>query len=364
MADPRFTFIAGGDDFLVDRAGQAAFAEAAEGLDDMSREVIEGFAANADDVARAISRFREAAQTLGLFGGAKAVWLRGLSFLAATQDAPKESVTEAIEALKAALGAVDPGSVRVVVTAAPFDLRRKTLVEFLQTGGRWVHLMTGEKDDRRASLARFALEEARALGVQIDAAATERLVELAGTSTRFLAHELAKLAAYADGAVIDEDAVRLLTPNFAEGDFFEAAEAFFSSKLDWACDALRRHFFAGHEARPLLSTLQNRTRLMLQLRVLQDEAGGDAAVSRRVLEAAARRHGPAFAGAEKGSYNVFSQNPWYVERIARDAARFRLKRLVELQLRLVELFGRLHDRGVDEEAAFRGLAVWLHTAET
>ena len=70
--------------------------------------------------------------------------------------------------------------------------------------------------------------------------------------------------------VIEEADVAELTPNVAEGDFFEAAEAFFSGDLKWTLAALQRHFFAGGDARPVISALQNRNRILLQIRALVD----------------------------------------------------------------------------------------------
>ena len=86
--------------------------------------------------------------------------------------------------------------------------------------------------------------------------------------------ETRKLASYigADGGEITEQMIIDMVPDFGEGDFFEASEAFFSGKLDWALDAIDRHFFQGKDARPLLATLQNRNRLLIQLRVLVDGA--------------------------------------------------------------------------------------------
>ena len=115
-----------------------------------------------------------------------------------------------------------------------------------------------------------------------------------------------KLAAYAadpkssgsDVAVIEEAHVAELTPNVAEGDFFEAAEAFFSGDLKWTLAALHRHFFAGGDARPVIAALQNRNRILLQVRALLD--GGDARLGPRGLDGlqrAAATYGSRFTGA-------------------------------------------------------------------
>ncbi|MEJ1971209.1 MAG: hypothetical protein WDM96_01370 [Lacunisphaera sp.] len=51
-SNPGFTFICGSDDFLVGRLGQERFAAmaAAAGADDFSREIVNGFAGNVDEV--------------------------------------------------------------------------------------------------------------------------------------------------------------------------------------------------------------------------------------------------------------------------------------------------------------------------
>ena len=65
-----FTFVCGADDFLVGRLGRERFdALAADVTDEFSRETINGFAANVGEVESAVNRFREAVQTISMFGG-------------------------------------------------------------------------------------------------------------------------------------------------------------------------------------------------------------------------------------------------------------------------------------------------------
>ena len=54
-----FTFICGGDYFLVGRLGRERFEDLArEVTDEFSREVISGFAGNVGEVSSAVNRFR------------------------------------------------------------------------------------------------------------------------------------------------------------------------------------------------------------------------------------------------------------------------------------------------------------------
>ena len=91
--------------------------------------------------------------------------------------------------------------------------------------------------------------------------------------------------------VISDQLVSDIVPNFGDADFFEAADAFFSLKLDWTLEALRRHFFTSSESRPLLGSLQSRNRLLIQLRVLLD-----AGAIRLGLEESLSRSGGCGAG--------------------------------------------------------------------
>ena len=70
MAAKPFIFICGHDDFLVNRLGKERYeALAADVADEFSREILNGLANNLGEVEIAVNRFREAVQTISLFGG-------------------------------------------------------------------------------------------------------------------------------------------------------------------------------------------------------------------------------------------------------------------------------------------------------
>ena len=78
MADPSFTYVSGPDDFLANRAATKLWkAMCSEVEDEFSIELIDGNAIKVEDVETLVNRFREATQTLGLFGGRRVVWLKG-----------------------------------------------------------------------------------------------------------------------------------------------------------------------------------------------------------------------------------------------------------------------------------------------
>ena len=118
--------VCGPDDFLVGRAGRERFdALVAESqADEFARDVISGFAGNVGEVETAINRFREAVQTVSMFGGKRVVWLKDVNFLGDSVTGRAESTLKLVEDLQALLGTVNPGEGAVLVTAAPIDRRR------------------------------------------------------------------------------------------------------------------------------------------------------------------------------------------------------------------------------------------------
>jgi DNA polymerase-3 subunit delta len=192
--------------------------------------------------------------------------------------------------------------------------------------------------------------------------ALELLLAKVGANSRLLVEEVRKLASYTgDGGIVEEKQVEELTPNFAEGDFFEAAEAFCSGDLRWALAALHRHFFAGGDARPVLTALQNRNRLLIQVRTLLDAGEvrlGPRGLDKAGFERAAAAYGPHFAGAgEKSSFNLFTQNLWYLGKLTANAKLPPLRRLIDNQQEFIAAFEELVRRPGEPEEVLREMVV-------
>jgi DNA polymerase-3 subunit delta len=353
-----FAFICGQDDFLVGRMGRKRFDElSGEGADEFSREIVNGFAANVDDVEKAVNRFSEAVQTIPMFGGRRVIWLKDVNFLADTVMGKSETTLKRVEDLQAVLQSVNPAESAVLVTAAPVD-RRRSFPKWCEKHAEFALADGGEGGEGLASVVQA---EARATGVQFGPGAMELLLVKVGANTRLLVEEVHKLAAYAaEGSVIEEASVAELTPNVAQGDFFEMAEAFFSGDLKWTLAALRRHYFTGGDARPMLAALQNRNRILTQLRALVD--AGEVKVGPRGVDGlaqAAQAHAERYgeAAGEKSSYNVFAQNPWYLGKLAGSGRLPSLRRLIDNQRAFVEAFGAIIDRPHEQEEVLRDMAV-------
>ncbi|HXQ82405.1 MAG TPA: DNA polymerase III subunit delta [Opitutaceae bacterium] len=353
-----FSFICGQDDFLVGRLGRQRFEElSGETADEFSREIVNGFAANVDEVESAVNRFREAVLTLPMFGGRRVVWLKDVNFLADTVTGKAETTLGRVEDLQQVLQSVNPEETAVLITAAPVD-RRRSFAKWCEKNADFV-LADGGGDAE--ALGAVVNAEARAIGVEFAPGALELLLARIGPNTRLLVEEVRKLAAHAgDGARIDEASVAELTPNAAQGDFFETADALFSGDLRWTLAALKRHFFAGGDARPVLSALQNRNRILIQLRALAD--AGDASVRPGGVDGlpkAAAVYGASFgdAAGEKSSYNVFTQNPWYLGKLAGAAPLPPLRRLIDNQREFIDAFEEVIRRPDEQEDVLRDMAV-------
>jgi DNA polymerase-3 subunit delta len=360
MADARpFTFLCGADDFLVGRLARERFdALAADVPDEFAREVVNGFAGNVGEAAGAVNRFREAVQTVAMFGGRRLVWLKDVNFLADSVTGRAEGTLRAVEDLQGVLAAVNPAETLVLVSASPVD-RRRSFPKWCEKQADFT-LVGGDGEAGGEALAAVARAEAQGLGTRFEPGAVELLLAKVGANTRLLVEEVNKLAAYAgEGEAITEAHVAELTPNAAEGDFFESAEAFFSGDLRWTLAALGRHFFAGGDARPVISALQNRNRILLQVRALLD--AGEVRLGPRGLDGmprAAAAFGRHFTGAaEKSSFNLFSQNPWYVGKLAGGARLPSLRRLIDNQREFLHAFAEIIRRPDEQEAVLRDLAV-------
>ncbi|MBL9212219.1 MAG: DNA polymerase III subunit delta [Opitutaceae bacterium] len=355
----KFTFICGADDFLVGRLGKERFAAlAAEVTDEFAREVINGFAANVGEVESAVNRFRDAVQTVSMFGGRRVVWLKDVNFLADTVTGRAESTLTLVEELQRLLEGLNPDETAVLITAAPID-RRRSFPKWCEKQADFT-LVGGDADHAGEALAGVALAEAAALGAGFAPGAVELLLAKVGANTRLVVEETRKLATYVgEGAKIEESHVAELTPNVAEGDFFEAAEAFFSGDLKWTLGALHRHFFSGGDARPVISALQNRNRILLQVRALVD--AGAARIGPRGLDGlprAASQFGGRFTGAtEKSSFNLFTQNPWYVGKLAGSAKLPSLRRLIDNQQEFIAAFEEIIRRPGEQEEVLREMTV-------
>tara|TARA_B100000242_G_scaffold164992_1_gene117878 strand:+ start:13901 stop:14998 length:1098 start_codon:yes stop_codon:yes gene_type:complete len=355
--------VLGDDDYLVRQRAKEIFEGFFEEFpDDLSREIVDGRADRVDDVERILQEAKSAGETLSLFGGGKLVWINEANFINQTKTGAAQGSKAALEAFKPFLENL--GETKLILSVCPVH-RNHSFVKWLQKNSQYEDLAKNEKED--FSFRRLVQETAEELGVSFEPGALEYLAGKIGAHPRLGVEETHKLACFLgrEGGVITEQLVMEMVPDFGESDFFEASEAFFSGKLDWATDAIDRHFFHGKDARPLLATLQNRNRLLIQLRVLMD--GGELSPGQRLgkdqLESLGRKHAHHFADpSEKTTLNLFSQNPWFLGRLLPLVQKFSARRLIDLQAGLIEAFEQVLAQPKEQHAAiFKNLAVRAHS---
>lgn len=363
--------IAGKDEYLVDRDGRACFEKARKAAGaDAEAEVISGQILRVDDARTLELQFAESVKTVSMFGGKRVIWLRNFNLVTDTVQAKSEEVKLSLKnMLEMATGADE--SVAVIISATPYDGRRKDLANLKSVAHDFILHASPSKgpfdkgDVQADAQVGLAAERLKALGVKYERGVPEVIVGRVGQSTRLVLGECDKLATYVGpGGTVKEADVHLLVPTFGEGDFFEPIEALAARDLKWGLESLDRYFFNEDSSRPLLAALQNRLRLLVQIRCLVDSGDfrvSEAGLPKGQFEAASGRHGPTFGSAAKSSANLFSQNAWYVSnKVAPAAARYTLAELVDLQLACADCFDA-SNRGADESSVramfLRALAV-------
>ena len=363
MADSSLFAVVGDDDYLVRQRAKEIYEQFADQFpDDLSREIIDARADRVDDVENILNEARSAGETLSLFGGGKLVWINEANFLNLGKTGASQGTKDALESFKSFLKNL--GETKLIFSACPIH-RNHSFVKWLQKNASYEDVTKNEKED--VTFRRVVQEAAEKSGVSFESGAIECLAGKIGAHPRLGAEETVKLSTYLgpDGGKITEDMIMEMVPDFGEGDFFEASEAFFSGKLDWAMESIEKHFFQGKDARPLLATLQNRNRLLIQLRVLVD--GGEISTRQRLgkeqLEQLGRKYGRHFEdSAEKTTLNLFSQNPWFLGRLLPLVEKFSARRLIDLQANLIQVFQDILEQPKDAHSTiFKNLAIRTHS---
>lgn len=337
----QFFFICGNDDYLVNREAKKLFDKYSAGLaDDFSKEIIDGTAQNLSKLELILKQFFESIQTPSLFGENKVVWLRNINFL---EDAPlgrSEGAKIQIDNLVEVLGKLNYDAITVILSASPVDKRTRGF-KSLKTKS---HFQLIEDDSDPKGLAKLVLDECKKFGISITAEATQALLAKVNNNARLLIQEIEKLTTYLgkDKSTIDIKLVNELVTEFGESDFFEFSEAFFSLDLNWTLDALTRYFFIQKESRPLITSLFNKLRLLIQLRVLLDAGSIESSsygINKNAIEQLSLEHKLSNdEGQNKSAFNVFSQNPWYLGKLSAVAKKIPLKKLIDIDFALIKVF--------------------------
>ena len=360
MVKDSLVSIFGNDDFLVNERAKKFYQDYSEGIDDaFSLEILEGHTSKVQEAETVIQRLLGAVQTLPMFGR-KVVWLKNINFLADTVTGRSQTTQDALENLQENLAQINSKDLTVILSASPVD-RRKKFAKWIQKNSQ--HTFIDVAKEGAVILPSLIQESCKKAQVKLTREAQEMLIAKVNGNTRLIKEEIQKLAHYLGEpqATIDESLVLKMVPNFGEGDFFEVVEAFYALDLPWTLSALRQHFFHNPSARPIISSLLGRNRLLIQLRSLIDQGllhFGPRGFSKSEMENAKNHFATAFSGLEeKTNFNVFSQNPWYLGKLCKSIHSLTLKTLLDWQIGFVGAFESIIESPKEEESAMRSLVI-------
>jgi DNA polymerase III subunit delta len=206
--DPRqspFVLVCGEDEFAVKQRARQLYQEWTQELGGMDHEVIDGAVGNSSEALKAISKLREALQTLPFFGSGKAVWLKNCNFMGDERAAESQAVTEALASLAQDLKSFKWESVRLLISAGKVDKRKA----FYKTADKVAKVEAFDgwsvnDKDWVAQAEHWAAKTIAARQKEISDEALAELVSRVGPNSRQLENEIEKLVLYVgDGKTVD-----------------------------------------------------------------------------------------------------------------------------------------------------------------
>ncbi len=340
-------FVYGSDDFLVDRRARALYDTYCPDGEIFQYD-------QKADLNHFIKNIHDALNTIPLFSPTNNLWIRGAKFLIETETGSNHEV---IEQLLILLKNNSQNNI-IILSASPIDKRKKTFKEFSQLADCYEVSDINEK-----TAYTFIKNVCMENNVQITHGAADVLQDLVGTDARLLKLELDKLATYIHGShtTITKDDVSILIEASNYGNFFQQIEQFFSSDIDQTFDALDRYFSFNHESRSLLTGLQNRIRLIIQLRTLIDAKllQPNATITAAQLNIIAQKL--YFENSAKSSYNIFSQNPWYLSKLITCALKYSMYNLLDLQVATMDALAESAEKYDEQLSVVKNLAYKFKT---
>jgi DNA polymerase-3 subunit delta len=189
--------ICGEDEFTVKQRSKSLYHQWADELGGSDHEIIDANVANSGEALKALSRLREALQTLPFFGNAKVVWLQNCNFLGDERAASTHAVTEALVELAEELKSFSWDNVRLVISAGKVD-KRKIFYKTLDKIGTVEAFAGWSVDDRdwAAQAEAWASKAIRSRQKEITEEALAELVNRVGPNARQLDAEIEKVTLF------------------------------------------------------------------------------------------------------------------------------------------------------------------------
>jgi DNA polymerase-3 subunit delta len=190
--------VCGEDDYGVKERAREVFRQWSAEIGGLDHEIIDAAVNNSGEALAALSRLREALQTLPFFGSGKVIWLQSCNFLGDERAAAAQAVTEDLAALSQELKDFTWDNVRLLVSAPKVDKRKSFYKTLEKLGAVEVFAGWSIEDRHWAEQAEhFAARALQELDKEISGEALARLVANTGPNPRALRNEIEKLSLYA-----------------------------------------------------------------------------------------------------------------------------------------------------------------------
>ena len=309
-------FIFGVDDFFVDLKAKKIIKE----YSDIPLETFEGTVNAIADLKHLLQALTESLQTMDFFSMRKVVWLRSTNLFSNGSSATTEGGQPYMEKWFHVIEHL-PEDVHLIISASPVD-KRTRLFKNLQS----LSVCDEFEEKNLNTYLQFLIKKlSQEQEVTIEPDALDLLEKKLNHQPRTIANEFNKLACLKNfsGSITLEDVLKY-SPTLPNEEFFEPVEAFYAKDENRYIKSLRNHFILNKEMRSVLTMMQNRNRLLIQLSALNLSA-----VSQKTLEQQYSCYKNSFGPInEKNTFCIFSKNPWYLNRLK---STFSLGQLFELQ---------------------------------
>ena len=351
----------GGDEYRVrTKARELVHAWCPAGQQDLGVETIDGLVETIDEAVSAIQRTLEAVSTVGLFGGAKVVWLKDATFFSEAPPGKYEAVKEAVARLTEEIKTGLLPGMRLLISADKVH-RGYAFYKACQANGLVMEFDVPERPRELADMAQATVGQLlKQEGLVAPGAAVQLLIDKAGYDTRQLHQEVQKLATYlGERREVTVDDVRLMVAPSRESATWDLAEALGQRDLAGCLRLFRQLLFQKESPVALMMGLEGRIRDMLALRELMDRgylrlsgSGGYVNVAWSDLPEAREAAAAMVGGLLKG-------HPYRVMVLARSAAAFSLAELRRWYQVAVQTHARMMMGGVSDDLMMESMMIDL-----
>lgn len=265
--------------------------------------------------------------TLPMFCARKFLWLRNANFLGDNALSKSEAVREKISTLIDQIKQCNHCD--LILSASPVD-RRSRFLKILSEVCNYKYLDSSKLNNTLTAVSNYLESN----GISLTKTLLEKIISKTGNDSRTIFNEIDKLITYIypRKTVLEKDIDDVVT-EAQDSDFFETVDLFFQKNHQIAIKTIGKYFAKTSEARPLLSALQSRTRLMLQIAALRRLHNIETNLTQDMLNGLEKKYKiDQDTRKPKTSYSIFSQNPWYINKIASSTNMFTIKQLMEFQL--------------------------------